>query len=163
MHNYWCNLLNENAVNGAPNPARPIAITALLMQALALASFWFLFPLFVSFKRMGRLIIQAAGVLCVLIGAFLSTPWHDIIIDVSTLAGLVALIGTFVGLYKLRWKKMFGMGLFILVLIALNNWCYYSGSLIYYLPLVQKITFLYVLSWICLICLLLYRQPRISH
>src|SRR3954449_6164304 len=26
--NYWCNLLNENAINGLPNPARPIAITA---------------------------------------------------------------------------------------------------------------------------------------
>jgi hypothetical protein len=31
--NYWCNLLNENAINGQHNSARPIAIAAMFFFA----------------------------------------------------------------------------------------------------------------------------------
>jgi hypothetical protein len=161
LHNYWCNLLNEYGVNGEPNVARPIAITALITLAFSLTAFWYIFPRFAPFTKTARLIIQLSGFLSMAIGAFLSTPLHDLIINLSTLMGLVAMTGTFIGLYKLRLKVLFWMGLFILVLIGLNNLFYYGGALLYYLPVVQKLTFLYVLGWICLICFRLYRTPLI--
>jgi len=39
-NNYWCNLLNENAMNGQHNAARPIAITAMLVLCTTLMIFW---------------------------------------------------------------------------------------------------------------------------
>jgi hypothetical protein len=39
LNNYWCNLLNENAMNGQHNSARPMAVTAMAVLGLTLAGF----------------------------------------------------------------------------------------------------------------------------
>jgi hypothetical protein len=156
--NYWCNLLNENAINGQPNPARPIALTAMVVLCLTLTVFWYLFPIQVDFKKRARLLIQTAGLTAMSIGLFLFTSLHDYIINVATLFGLVALIGTFIGLRKQNLTKLFGMGLFTIVLIGLNNLLYYNTGPLFYLPVVQKITFLYFLLWICCINISLYSK-----
>jgi hypothetical protein len=52
---------------------------------------------------------------------------------------------------------LFGFGLFNLGLVVLNN-CIYYGSSLYYLPLVQKITFVSFLLWVCFVSVKLYRQ-----
>ncbi len=157
LHNYWCNLLNEQAGNGEPNPARPVALTAMLVLCGTLALFWYLFPQYAGFKKSTRLLLRVSGIAAMAIGAFLFTPLHDVIINVATLFGMIALAGTFTGLYRLRWKKLFWMGLFNLVLVAANNALYYGNGLLY-LPVVQKITFLYFLLWISLISGCLYRH-----
>ena len=84
-------------------------------------------------------------------GMFLFSSFHDVIVNLATVAGLVPVTSTFIGLYWLRWKKLYWMGLFSLVLVALNNVLYYGDGLQRFLPVVQKITFLYFLGWICLI------------
>ncbi|PIQ21332.1 MAG: hypothetical protein COW65_09725 [Cytophagales bacterium CG18_big_fil_WC_8_21_14_2_50_42_9] len=55
-HNYWCNLLNENAINGQPNPARPIALTAMMVLCLTLTVFWYLFPIQADLKKTARIV-----------------------------------------------------------------------------------------------------------
>ena len=92
------------------------------------------------------------------IGMFLFTSLHDYIINIASLFGLIALTGTFIGLKKMRWTKLFWMGIFIVILIGLNNFLYYKNGLIFYLPIVQKITFLYFLLWVCLISINLYNK-----
>ena len=156
--NYWCNLLNENAINGQSNPARPIALTAMVVLCLTLTVFWFLFPIQVAFKKSARIAIQMSGFTAMAIGLFLFTSLHDIIINVATLLGLVALTGTFIGLQKQNLMKLFRMGLFTIVLIGLNNLLYYNTDLLLYLPVVQKFTFLYFLLWICCINISLYNK-----
>jgi hypothetical protein len=157
-HNYWCNLLNETAINGQPNAARPIALMALAVLCLALAVFWYLFPIQAGLEKKQTRAIQMAGVTAMSIALFLFTSFHDIIINVATLFGLVALGGTFVGLRRSGLRKLFWMGLFILVLIGLNNVLYYNSHLLFYLPVVQKFTFLYFLLWICCINVSLYQR-----
>ena len=154
--NYWCNLLNENAINGQHNAARPIALTAMSALCLTLMFFWYIFPLLVDFKKSSRLAIQISGFIAMTIGMFLFTSLHDIVINIATLFGLVAITGTFAGLKKLKWTKLFWMGIFNIVLISLNNLFYYKTELLFYLPVVQKITFMYFLLWICLIDINLY-------
>ena len=147
--NYWCNLLNEYAINGQPNPGRPIALTAMVVLCITLMIFWYVFPRSVPFQRSSRLIIQLSGFAAMTVGMFLFTSLHDIVINIATLFGLIALTGTFIGLNKLRCQKLLGMGLFNIILVALNNFLYYGNGLLIYLPVVQKITFLYFLLWIC--------------
>jgi hypothetical protein len=110
-----------------------------------------LFPLQAGFAKRERYTIQASGFIAMIIGSFIFTRLHDNVINAAGLFGLIALTGTLRGLKKLGWIKLFYMGLFVVVLIALNNLLYYKKSLIYYLPVVQKITFLYFLLWICFI------------
>ena len=156
MHNYWCNLLNEHAINGQHNPARPIALTAMVLLCITLALFWYIFAGLAGFQKTGRLLIRFSGIASMATGLFLFTAQHDLVINLASLFGLVALAGTLIGLKKLQWTALFRMGLFILLLIAVNNVLYHGGGLIYYLPIVQKITFFYFLLWICLIDWRLY-------
>jgi hypothetical protein len=161
--NYWCNLLNAEALNGMHNTARPIAFAAMFVLAVSLVLFWYLFPLQAGLNRPQRLMTQVAGLLAMIIGVFVFTDLHDVVINVASSFGLIALGGTFAGLYQLRWQKLFWSGLFILVLIGLNNLLYYDTALRVYLPVVQKLSFLYVLVWISAVSLRLYNRATIIN
>ena len=163
INNYWCNLLNENAINGQRNTARPIALTAMVILSFTLAIFWYLFPVQAGLQKALRITIQVSGVLAALIGLFIFTSYHDTITNLASLCGLIATTGTFIGLYKLKWTKLFGLGILNLLLVAINNLLYYSNGLLSYLPLVQKITFLSFLVWICGITIGLYRKKSHIH
>ena len=157
-NNYWCNLLNENAMDGQHNSARPLAILAMFVLCLTLAFFWYIFPKQANLKKSNQLTIQISGALAMTIGMFLFTDLHDTIVNIASLCGLVAVVGTFIGLHKLKWIKLFWFGIFNLTLVALNNILYYGEGLKLFLPVVQKITFLFFLLWICLITINLYRR-----
>jgi len=57
-------------------------------------------------------------------------------------------------------KKLFWLGIINLVLIGINNFIYYSHFLLVWLPAVQKIAFLGVLVWVCLIDIELYKRQK---
>lgn len=158
INNYWCNLLNENAINGQHNAARPVALTAMFILCSTLAFFWYLFPDYTNFRKYSRLTIQLSGAVAMTVVMFLCTDLHDIIIDVASFFGLIAVAGTFIGLYKNKWRRLFRFGMLNLLLVALNNYLYYTKGLIMYLPVVQKISFAYFLIWICCIDINMYQR-----
>jgi hypothetical protein len=156
--NYWCNLLNEKAINGQTNEARPVAITAMFILGLTLSAFWILFPVIAKLKKYHRLLIQIAGIVGMMASFLLLTRIdHDIAINTSSAFGLIAMLGTMIALYQLKWKGLFTLGLFDLLLTALNNYLYHTEQMMY-LPIIQKITFLSFIIWFCLIDLKLYRR-----
>jgi hypothetical protein len=158
--NYWCNLLNEKAINGQINEARPIAITAMIILGTTLSTFWILFPALTQLKKYHRLLIQIAGTVGMIASFLLLTRIdHDIAINTSSAFGLIAMLGTMIALYQLKWKGLFSLGVFDLLLIALNNYLYHTEQMTY-LPLVQKFSFLSFLVWFCLIDLKLYRRVK---
>ena len=157
--NYWCNLLNEKAINGQTNAARPVGVTAMFILCLSLSSFWILFPVLTQLKKYHRLLIQVAGTVCMLTSFLLfSSIDHDLAVNTSSAFGLMAMIGTLVALYQLKWKWLFAFGLFDLLLVALNNYLYHIRGMMIYLPVVQKFSFLSFLVWFSLIDLKLYRK-----
>lgn len=161
--NYWCNLLNEISMNGEPNPARPIALAGMAVLCFSLAFFWYIFSLKAGFNKRGRIIIGLSGCIAMAFELFLFTAYHDLIVVAATLFGLIAIGGTFIGLQKLRWKKLFWFGIFNLCLIAVNNVLYYGEGLIIYLPVVQKITFLFFLVWFCIVDINLYKHEGTKY
>ena len=82
---------------------------------------------------------------------------HDLVTNLASIFGLIATIGTFAGLYKTKWFALFAFGLLNILLVAVNNYVYYTKGLIIYLPVVQKISFATFLIWICCIDINLYR------
>ena len=158
VNNYWCNLLNVNAMNGAPNPSRPIAITAMIVLCLSLTIFWYNFPKQVGFEKSARLAIQISAAISMTLVILVFTDLHDSLITAASLIGIIPLIGTFLALYKLNWRGIFWFGIFNIVLIVVNNILYYGPDIKLYLPILQKITFLCFLLWICMINIKLYRM-----
>lgn len=150
--NFWCNLMNATALNGQVNNARPVALSAMFIMCFTLICFWYIFPLIARFHKTSRIIVQSSGIISMVIcGLLMATRLHDTVINLSSLFGLIALTGTFTGLYKLKWTGLLIMGLFTILLIVLNNIFYYNEMLLIYLPVLQKFTFLYFLVWISLI------------
>jgi hypothetical protein len=159
LNNYWCNLLNEYSINGQPNPAKPVAIIGLIVLCLTLSYFWFLFPRHINFGKYFKLAIQISGAISMSIAFLLFTKInHDFVIDFASAFGFVAIVGTFVGLYKTKHPGLFAFGIINMILIAFNNFFYYSQDLIVYLPVIQKISFGSFLIWICCIDINLYRM-----
>ena len=159
-NNYWCNLLSEKAINGQINTARPVAVIAMFILGLSLSSFWILFPAFTQLKRNHKLLIQLAGTVCMLTSFLLLTRIdHDLAINTSSAFGLIAMIGTLVALYQLKWKWLFAIGFFDLLLVALNNYLYHSDEMMY-LPIVQKFSFLSFLVWFSFISINLYQSSK---
>lgn len=158
-HNYWCNLLNEKALNGEANTGRPFGYAAMLFLVLSLLSFGTIAVRRLGFSKPARILLIACGLLCLLVLPFLPTAYHDSVVNVSASAGLAAMILIYVAHYKRGWQILFWFGVFNLLLVALNNYIYYRTSL-YYLPVVQKFTFLSFLLWVCAVTMKLYRQQR---
>lgn len=160
-NNYWCNLLNEKAINGQLNPAKPVALTAMFILCLTLTFFWLAFPRHINLDKKFKLVIQISGSLAMTIAFFLFTNInHDLITNLASSFGAIATIGTFVGLYKNKWFRLFAFGLLNILLVGLNNLCYYDKELIIYLPVIQKISFATFLIWVCCININLYRKQR---
>ena len=163
INNYWCNLLNKNAINGQFNPAKPVALTGMFILCLTLTFFWFIFPKQINVGKSLKLIIQISGALAMIVAFFLFTSInHDIITNLASSFGAIATVGTFIGLYKNNCRRLFFFGLFNILLVVLNNYVYYNKDLIIYLPVVQKITFATFLLWICCIDVTLYRYQVVK-
>jgi hypothetical protein len=163
MHNYWCNLLDSQAINGQVNPAKPIALLAMIILCASLAFFWYVFPQQVGLGRAWRKTVQISGILAAVVAGLLFTKInHDLITNVASLFGLVAIAGTFIGLYRLKFKGLFLFGVFNMFLVLLNNFLYHSTIYIYYLPLVQKVSFASFLAWISWISYRLYLRKSTS-
>lgn len=156
QHNYWCNLLSLIAINGEYNQGRPVAIAAMITLVIALLGFWMIAARLLPFSKYARNVIQFSGLLSIAFLPFLSTSLHDIVINSSGFFGLVAMIGIYIGIYRKRWYRLFLVGLLNLLLIGINNYLYYSDASLYFLPLVQKITFLSIIIWICFVDVKLY-------
>lgn len=157
--NYWCNLLMEDAINGQHNSAKPIALTGMFVLCLTLSIFWFEFPRQIKIGKNTKLTIQISGILAMAVAFFLFTNFnHDFVTNLASIFGLIATVGTFVGLYKTKWFKLFAFGLVNILLVGMNNYVYYTKGLIVYLPIIQKISFVSFLIWICSICITLNNQ-----
>ena len=161
--NYWCNLLNNTAINGQINTAKPVAMTAMVILCISLSFFWILFPILVQLKKYHRIVIQIGGTASMMAAFLLLTNIdHDLVVNFSSSLGFVAMLGVLVALYQLKLSELFAFGLFNLLLIALNNYLYYIISDLTYLPLVQKISFLSFLFWICCIEMKMYSRLKIK-
>ncbi|MFD2920686.1 hypothetical protein ACFS6H_13260 [Terrimonas rubra] len=159
FNNYWCNLLNQYAINGQQNPARPIAITGLLVLSLSLTAFWFGFSRYSHSRKVPGLIIRLSGTTAMIISLLLFTDMdHDLVTNLASGFGLIATLTVLIVLYKMKWYGLLIFGIFNLLLVAGNNYLYYHEELIVYLPFVQKVSFAAFLLWICCITICLYKR-----
>ena len=154
LHNYWCNLLNAVAIDGKMNPGRPFALLGNFVLSFTMCSFYWQFPKLFQISKSTKLSIQFSGILSMCIAFLLFTSIdHDLLTNLASFFGLIATLGTLLVLYKYKQRAFFYGGIIVLFMVLLNLIFYHSPSLIVFLPLIQKITFLLFLSWISWICL----------
>ena len=140
--------MNENGINGQENPARPIAIVAMIILCSSLALFFFQFTKHFVQSGIWKVIIEILGTISMIAAVLIFTKFHDIMTTISSVFGILVVIGIIQTIYKsdLTFFKISGM--VCVILLGVNNLIYYSGMYINLLPLIQKITFIMVLAWI---------------
>lgn len=145
--NYWCDLLNTTAVNGNNNPARILALVGHLFLCSSLILFY---SQFASKMANGawKLIIRNSGILSIICAFFIFTDYHDFFIGLSSAIGLPALLGITIIIRQSNLTVLKYLGILCLLLFFLNNAVYYSNLGLYYLPLIQKTTFIVVFNWV---------------
>jgi hypothetical protein len=161
LHNYWCNLLNNQAVNGQANAAKPIAVSAMVLLCISLTVFWYFFPYSTTVKKGLQQMVRYSGTLAMITASLLGILEHDWVINMASLMGFFAVTGTIFILKRLSWTTLFWFGVVNTLLVGINNLFYYNESLIRYLPIIQKITFAAFLIWIWLITY--YTRPKVNN
>ncbi len=160
LQNYWCDLLGGQAKNGAPNPSRPIAIVAMIILFSGLAVFWYHVPNLFNENKTSNRIIRWCGVISMLTATLLFTPYHDPVINIAGLFGIISFVATFIALYKFRYRGLLALGIFALLMCFINYIIYFSGNFISLLPVFQKVAFIICLTWISIFNYKLYSLPN---
>ena len=147
-NNYWCNLLNDQGMNGLDNPAQPFAIGAMIILCLSLLHFFFLFANGFEMPEKWRTIIKASGVLSMVSATLIATEYHDLMTTVSSIFGILVVAGIIKAVYSSDMTVFKWSGFICILLLLVNNYIYYTNVFLDYLPLIQKATFVLVLLWI---------------
>lgn len=161
LSNYWCELLGRNAKNGQANISRPFGMAGMLLLVMAVATFWYNLPKLIPTKKVYDHTLRYSGVISMISSLFIFSFWHDIVVYIAVFFGSIAIILSMYGFFVNRFFRFFFMCALCLVLVLINNFIYMSKFMIDYLPVIQKITFLFVFVWIGMISLhYLNRQDR---
>ncbi|HLO53992.1 MAG TPA: hypothetical protein VK169_06885 [Saprospiraceae bacterium] len=148
IHNYWCNLMNDQAMNGQPNPAKPFAVVAMVILCISLLVFFMQFALVFEGGKIWGHIIKWNAILSMSFAMLMFTAYHDVMTMLSSIFGLFVVIGIIRAVYRSNLIIYKIGGFLCILLLSINNYIYYSLNGIGVLPLVQKITFVVVLIWI---------------
>ena len=157
-NNYLCDLLDINAVNGLPNPARYYSRIALFVLCLGLMLFWYYVPRLFVQKKGNGIAIRATGMGSMLITLFMNDSNHDVVVRVAGIFGAVALILLMAQLLKTGHIALFRFGLFCLLIFLVNYYIYETSIYLDTLPVIQKITFISFLSWFALLDVVIYKR-----
>lgn len=145
--NYICNLLGDYALNGMRNDAVALAKTALFFLCFGIGSFFLLFTQVFEIRKFWRVFTQISGLLSMICGFFMYTPYHDAVLNLSAVFGFIAIAGTLSALRRINAYPLFWLGILVISLICLNAFIYYTSSHSEHLPLLQKITLVALLLW----------------
>lgn len=146
-HNFISSLFAPHALNGAANPARLVAIPAMLLLCVSMA------VLFKSISNKGTSAMHkqaiAIGGIGSMVYAFLVvTPMHNLMVNISLAFGLVALVATLHLLYVARHSWLFVAGSVNLALLLVTAAMYYGHMRFDLLPIVQKVSLVACVVWL---------------
>ena len=157
LHNYWCDLLDKNAYNGAPNPGSIVAIVATILLCCSVGYLCYLLPVRLQLQQPIYSTIQVFGIGSMFIFLFIFTPLHNAVITVGTPLGGVAILAIVVALYQVQaWPLVYVAALCFVLCIA-NYSIYQTGYGLHTLPLLQKITFVFFSVWMVMVNLFLVK------
>lgn len=147
-NNYISNLLGPLAVNGADNPARPLAVLGVLFLTISFGIFFVKFSDRIKIKS-ASFVIKYFGILATILGFITVVPaMHDLMVTASSILTLLIFfyITVMVIKSKLNWIKV--LSICFLSIFYVGAYMYFTRSFLEYMPIMQKIIFLIKIIWI---------------
>lgn len=145
--NFLCSLFGLQALNGAQNTARPLAITALLLLCVSLGVVFFMISRSTS-SRWHRSAIEIGGIGTAVYSMFVATPIHNLVISIGFVFALVAFVAVAHLMWVERRRGLLAWGVVVLVLKGASAVSYYGDVCYDWLPLLQKVGVVVGLGWV---------------
>jgi hypothetical protein len=146
-HNFICALFAAKALNGAANPARLVAIPAMLVLCVSIGA---LFKS-ISNKSTSRILrktIEIGGIGATVYAFLVVTPMHNLMVNIALPFALIAQLATLHLLYVMRRSRLFFVGSICIVLLLLSAAMYYGNVFFGLLPVVQKVSLVLCIGWL---------------
>ncbi|MEQ8714125.1 MAG: hypothetical protein RIC80_13975 [Cyclobacteriaceae bacterium] len=158
FHNFLCDAMLPFTPGGIQNPARHLATISHLILSGTMILFFFLLPMIFDWTNRNTRIIRYVGMLTMTVFVFMYTDMHDHIVTATGVLGTVALIPFFLELkrYPSGGLKTLAYTCFILSIIVFFSFETKIGF--YYLPLLQKVTFVFDAWWVIWVSLIVMRK-----
>lgn len=148
MSNYWCDLLDEVSYSGDINRGRPFAMLATIILPLSLVPLWLQVPLLFHGGSLSRRIVRVAGPASMVLSTLVFTSMHDLVINLASIIGFVAFVVTVLSLAIKGCTALVCIALFPISLGLANYVMWQTGSLLWAMPLVQKVAYSSFFLWI---------------
>jgi hypothetical protein len=160
FHNFLCDVMNPITPEGVHNPARVLAIVSHLILSVTMIAFFYLLPALFSWSNRNTFVMRLMGMLTMTVFVFMYTPFHDEIVTATGVLGTVALVPFFIemrkypdGLLKTLAYTCFSLSMIVFFIFETR-----IGY--YYLPFLQKITFLFDAWWVIWVSVIVLKKEQ---
>jgi len=168
FHNFLCDSMDPITKNGMVNHSRGTAIISHLILSLTMITFFYLLPKVFPVKNINTKLIRYFGVASMTVFIFMYTSYHDEMVTITGILGSIALIPLFLELHKYSNSGLRQLAYLCFSLSLVVFFSYETKIGFYYLPFLQKITFILdacFVIWSCNIVLknnktLLFLNPE---
>lgn len=162
LHNFLCDVLNPTTPTGVVNAARPLAIVSHLLLSFAMISFFYLLPEIFQQKNSNTRLIRTFGMLTMTVFIFMYTPYHDEIVTATGILGTIALIPFFIEVQRYHDVRLRRLAYICYVLSIIVFFIFETKIGFFYLPFLQKITFVFDAWWVIWVSLIVMAKHQES-
>ncbi|MEM8568047.1 MAG: hypothetical protein AAGF85_16415 [Bacteroidota bacterium] len=162
FHNLLCDLNGTKAINGALNPARPMSIASHIVLSITMILFFYTLPDIFEGQNRNTKLVRIFGVLSMIVFILMFTEYHDRIVVLVAVLGTLALVPFFIEVLKYpnaplkRWAYLCYLMSVVVFVIFITKIGYY------YLPFLQKVTFVLDAVWVIWVCLIVNEKNKIA-
>jgi len=161
-HNFLCDTMNPITEGGIINDARFIAIISHLILSFTMISFFYILPKIFTVKNRNTMLIASFGIAAMTVFIFMYTKYHDVIVTITAVLGTIALIPFFIELRHFKNKGLKQLAYLCYALSIIVFFIFETKIGFYYLPFLQKITFIFDACWVVWSCLFVINKNKTS-
>ncbi len=159
-HNFLCDIMNPITQTGIINNARFLAIISHMILSFTMISFFYILPKIFDVKNRNTTLIAYFGIATMTVFIFMYTEYHDLIVTITGVLGVIALIPFFIELQNFKNKGLKLLAYLCYALSIIVFFIFETKIGIYYLPFLQKITFVLDAYWVIWSCIIVINKNK---
>lgn len=162
FHNFLCDVMNPVTHGGEVNEARTLAVVSHLILSFTMISFFYILPNIFPKKNRNTRLMRIFGMMTMTVFIFMYTEYHDLIVTATGVLGTIALIPFFIELYKYPNNGLKQLAYTCYILSVIVFFIFETKFGFYYLPLLQKITFVFDAWWVIWVALIVIKLGKVK-
>jgi len=162
FHNLLCDAMEPITPNGSINGARFMAVISHIILSFTMISFFYILPKIFSVKNRNTKLIAYFGIPTMTLFIFMYTEYHDLIVTITGVLGTIAMIPLFIELQHFKNKGLKQIVYLCYAMSIIVFFIFETKIGIYYLPILQKITFGVDACWVIWTCIFVINKNKIA-